>query len=252
MRMAFVKLDCGLLDSTLWTDRNPRDIFITALLMAVPFEVREPEPQIEVRTLELTGFKVRPGWYGFVAAAGSGIVRRSGMEMEAGLDALEKLGSPDPESRTPDHDGRRLVRVNDGFIVLNYIKYREKDSSTAARSRRYRENKLIRKSRAEGTPDMPKQPPASEWHVAHGVELPEAWRSKLALNVVKTWLDYKAEKKQAYGRVALGVALGAWAEEYTVEEFSRAVRFSIANGYGGVVRPKEDLKEAGEYLPNNG
>lgn len=139
--MAFVKLDCGLLDSTLWIDREAREVFITALLMASPYELKEPTPQIKVRELDHTGFNVPAGWYGFVPAAGTGIVRRSGLEPEAGLNALERLGDPDTESRTPDFDGRRLVRVDGGYLVLNFIRYREKDATTADRSKRYRERK---------------------------------------------------------------------------------------------------------------
>lgn len=139
--MAFVKLDCGLLNSSIWVDRPARDIFITALLMAVPHEIDDPTPQLEVRSLNETGFMVPPGWYGFVPAAGSGLIRRAGLEMEEGLEALERVGSEDPESRTPDFDGRRLVRVDGGFIVLNFDKYRQKDHTAAERMVRYRARK---------------------------------------------------------------------------------------------------------------
>lgn len=143
--MAFVKLDCGILDSTLWVDREARELFITALLMAQPIELDEPREQIEIRTLNRTGFIVPPGWYGFVPAAGTGIVRRAGMDLEPGMAALERLGAPDSESRTPNHDGRRLVRVDGGFIVLNYMKHREKDHTAAERMRRYRDRQRVSK-----------------------------------------------------------------------------------------------------------
>lgn len=136
--MPFVKLDCGMLDSTLWMDRNSREVFITALLMAEPVEVPEPLKQIAVRTLENTDFVVPPGWYGFVPAAGVGIIGRARLEQEAGLAALERLGAADPESRSREFEGRRLVRVNGGYLVLNYMRYREKDHSGAERAARYR------------------------------------------------------------------------------------------------------------------
>jgi hypothetical protein len=139
--MAFVKLDCGILNSTLWVEREPRDVFITALLMAQPIEIQEPMPQFEVRSLEPTGFMIPPGWYGFVQAAGPGIVRMSMSDQTAGMDALEKLGAPDPESRSSDFEGRRLVRVDGGYVILNFMKYRDKDNNSAIRSARYRERK---------------------------------------------------------------------------------------------------------------
>ncbi len=140
--MAFVKLDCGILDSTLWADRDAKDLFITALLMAEPYELREPADQIQVRTLGKTGFLVPAGWYGMVRAAGQGIVRRHGMELEDGLRALERLGSPELDSRTPDFEGRRMVRVDGGYIILNFASYREKDHTAKDRARRYREKKF--------------------------------------------------------------------------------------------------------------
>lgn len=148
-RMPFVKLDTGMLNSTLWVERECRELFITALLMAEPKELTEEAPQIAIRSLEQTGWAVPPGWYGFVAAAGVGIIRRAVMDHDVGLIALEKLGAPDPESRSLEFEGRRLVRVDGGFIVLNYMKYRERDYTTAERSKRYREKKA---SQRDSTP----------------------------------------------------------------------------------------------------
>ena len=136
--MAYVKLDCGILDSTLWFDRPAREIFITSLLMALPIELETPRPQIAIRSLELTGWDVPPGWYGFVSAAGVGIVARAGVDQDVGLKALERLGAPEPDSRSPEHEGRRLIRVDGGFVILNYMKHRDRDHTTAERSRRYR------------------------------------------------------------------------------------------------------------------
>lgn len=139
--MAFAKLDCNIVDSSLWGDRDARDIFITALCKAEPHELREEHPALKTRETLESGFVVPPGWYGFVPAAGPGLVRAAGIDMENGIEALERLASPDPDSRDPAYDGRRLVRVNGGYIVLNFNKYREKDHTAAERSRRYRERR---------------------------------------------------------------------------------------------------------------
>lgn len=138
--MAFVKLDTGILDSTLWMDREARECFVTALLMAVPQEFEAPIQQIEVRSLSHTDFAAPAGWYGFVPAAGIAIVRRAGIaEIERGFAALERLGAPEVESRSPEFDGRRLIRIDGGYLVLNYMKYRDRDYTGAERARRYRE-----------------------------------------------------------------------------------------------------------------
>ena len=142
--MPYVKLDCGMLDSTTWFDKDGRDIFITALLMAIPKEFDDPLPQLEVNSLEATGWEVPAGWYGFVDAASLGIISRCGIPVERGIEALERLGSPEVESRSQAYDGRRLVRIDGGFLVLNYINYREKDHTAAERQRRYRAKQKAR------------------------------------------------------------------------------------------------------------
>ena len=139
--MAYVKLDCGILDSTLWINRDSRELFITALLMAEPREYDQTIPQWEVARLELTGYSAPPGWYGFVPAAGVGIIRRAGMDQQQGIVALERLGSAENDSRNPDFDGRRLIRIDGGYLILNYMRYRDKDHTAAERQRRLRERR---------------------------------------------------------------------------------------------------------------
>lgn len=135
----FVKLDSGILDSSLWNNRDVRDVFITALLMASPIEIMEAQDALCVRTLDRLGFTVPPGWYGMVQAAGVGIAARANLSADAGLSALEKLSQPDLDSRTPEHDGRRMVRVTGGYLVLNFMRYRDRDYGAKDRMRRYRE-----------------------------------------------------------------------------------------------------------------
>lgn len=137
--LPFVKLDTRILQSTLWFERDARELFITALLMAEPREILEPVPQLKVDAIEETGFTVPPGWYGFVPAAGVGIIRQAGIDRDPGIKALTELGSPDQESRSAEYGGRRLVRVNGGYVILNYIKYRERDVTSADRNRRWRQ-----------------------------------------------------------------------------------------------------------------
>lgn len=137
--MPFVKLDCAILTSTIWFDKDARDVFLTALLMAEPREYENGAAQIAVREITMTGWSAPPGWYGYVPAAGSGIINRCGISREIGLAALERLGDPDTESRSKAFEGRRLIRIDGGYLVLNYQAYRERDYTAADRSKRYRE-----------------------------------------------------------------------------------------------------------------
>lgn len=152
--MAFVKLDTGILRSTLWMERDQCDVFITALLLAEPQVFDEAQAQIEVDSLKPTGFVAPPGWYGFCRAAGDGIIKASHTEFEPGMEALRALGNPDFRSRSNSFEGRRMIRVDGGYLIMNYMAYREKDHTTAERSRRYRERKreTITPSRHDVTP----------------------------------------------------------------------------------------------------
>lgn len=137
--MPFVKLDCGILRSTLWFDQPVREVFLTALLMAEPKELVSQVVTYKLRSTEPDEFSVPPGWYGFVQAAGEAIVRFSGVDAKEGLAALERLAGPDHGSRTPDFEGRRMVRVEGGFIILNFQKYRDRDYTAADRQARWRQ-----------------------------------------------------------------------------------------------------------------
>lgn len=116
--MAYVKLDCDILDSSLWVeDLTVRVVFITMLAMA------DSE--------------------GFCRATAPGIARRGNMLLADVRVALEVLQQPDPDSRTPARDGRRIQRMDGGYLVLNYLLYRDKDFGAALRMRRYRERQRI-------------------------------------------------------------------------------------------------------------
>jgi hypothetical protein len=155
MPMPFVKLDTRILDSTLWLDAPASRLFITALLMAEPWELIEPMEQLEVRTLTRTGFVVPAGWYGWIPAAGVGIIRRSTLGDAEGYAALDALGSPDAESRSPEFEGRRLVRVDGGYLILNFMKFRDFDYGAKDRMRRLRERRNGADVRRNVTPVPP-------------------------------------------------------------------------------------------------
>ena len=140
--MSYVKLDTRILDSTLWTDRDCREIFITALLMAEPQEYPIPIAQWRINDLQTTGWEAPAGWYGFVPAAGIGIIRRAGIGHEAGMRALERLGEPELDSRNPEYEGRRMIRVTDGYLILNYMRFRDKDHTAKDRMQRLRERRM--------------------------------------------------------------------------------------------------------------
>lgn len=100
-------------------------------------------------------FKV---WIALLASTGpDGIARVSSTFLSSacylGLDAVDRalgiLEAPDARSRSLSEEGRRVRRVDGGYFIVNYEKYRgftpqegDPNSSGALRTRRWRERKI--------------------------------------------------------------------------------------------------------------
>jgi hypothetical protein len=118
--VSFVKLHSSILDSSVWLeDDKTRLVWVTLLAMAD----RD----------------------GVVESSVPGLAHRAHVPRRACERALEIFMAPDPDSRTPDHDGRRIEKVPGGWRLLNYEPYREKGSAeesrvkNAERQQRFRE-----------------------------------------------------------------------------------------------------------------
>lgn len=100
MRAPYVKLFQKILDSTIWLeDDKTRIVWITLLAMC--------------------------DQDGLVDAPIPAIANRARVGLDDCQKALDRFLSPDPHSRTPANEGRRISRVEGGFVVLNHRKYRD-------------------------------------------------------------------------------------------------------------------------------
>lgn len=65
---------------------------------------------------------------GHVDMTVAAIARRTNVPLRVVNRAIEKLSSPDPDSRTPDEEGRRIVLLDPhrswGWRIVNYANYR--------------------------------------------------------------------------------------------------------------------------------
>lgn len=120
MGESYTKLFNSIVTSTVWTeDSDTKVVWITMLALA--------------------------DRHGEVQGSAPGIARLAGVTLEACTKALEKFLSPDPHSRTPDFEGRRIEKVDGGWSLLNHGKYMRMASKedqmdkSAERSRRYRQ-----------------------------------------------------------------------------------------------------------------
>lgn len=117
--MTYFPLAHDLLTSSLWVEGTPTQIKVWLYLLLTA------DPQS-----------------GIVPDADPAIAMRCGLPMSEALAALDWLSRPDPFSRTPEHEGRRIQKLPDGggYLILNYLKHRAQDHSTF-RVRRFRERK---------------------------------------------------------------------------------------------------------------
>lgn len=91
---------------------------------------------------------------GIVEASVPGLAKAANVSVDLTRDALAALQAPDPDSRTPDHEGRRIESVDGGWRVLNHEKYRAKE---ALAERRAKEAARTKQRRDEGKLPPPKR-----------------------------------------------------------------------------------------------
>src|SRR5581483_3079389 len=77
--------------------------------------------------------------YGRVMASIPGLAHIARVPVEATREAIDRFMAPDPDSRTPDFDGRRIEKIEGGWRLLNYERYRE--ARSADERREYLRNK---------------------------------------------------------------------------------------------------------------
>jgi hypothetical protein len=116
--VSFVKIYETILDSSIWGESlSTRVVWITMLTLADKD--------------------------GLVAASSDGIARRANVPLKNCDAALVVLQSPDLRSKSDEHEGRRVQKVDGGWQILNYVKYREirtdKQIADAERQKRHRD-----------------------------------------------------------------------------------------------------------------
>jgi len=120
MSHTFTKLFSSITASTIWCeDSDIRVVWITMLAMCDK--------------------------NGRVFASIPGLAKYASVPIENAEKALKKFMSPDPYSRTKDHEGRRIEEIEGGWQLLNHAKYRairneeERRAYKTDKQREYRE-----------------------------------------------------------------------------------------------------------------
>jgi len=91
--------------------------------------------------------------FGRFAGSIPGLARLANVSLEDTSRALETLLSPDPYSRTPDKEGRRLEVIEGGWRLLNHEKYRDMRDEERRRVQNLEAKRRQRERDAEAKPD---------------------------------------------------------------------------------------------------
>ncbi len=141
--MAYVKLSTSILDSSVW----------------------EQDPAVRITWITLLAMADQDG---MVRSTAGGIARNAIIDLDTVKRALATFESPDPDSRTPDHDGRRLAKVPGGWLVLNYERYRDENNADERKERqrerqaRYRQRQKAKQEAHAAALNAAGVAPASE------------------------------------------------------------------------------------------
>ena len=122
----YTKLFSSIITSSIWTeDDQTRIVWITLLALA--------------------------DRHGEVAASIPGLARVAGVSVEACEKAIAKFMAPDPYSRTPDEEGRRIERIEGGWALVNHAKYRAAASEEDEREKAAIRQKRLRDKKKDKT-----------------------------------------------------------------------------------------------------
>lgn len=96
----FVYVSKGILDSSLW-DQSPETIITWYSLLLTADED------------------------GIVRGTIADIADFARVSLKQAQDAITYFMAPDPTSRNPDFEGRRIERAAEGYLILNYVRYQK-------------------------------------------------------------------------------------------------------------------------------
>jgi hypothetical protein len=95
----FVKIFGQILDSSIWAQNDKtRILWITMLAMS--------------------------NQDGEIKAAVPGLARRANIDLDSCRTAIEALLAPDLDDRSGVNEGRRIEKIQGGFKITNYLRYR--------------------------------------------------------------------------------------------------------------------------------
>jgi len=82
---------------------------------------------------------------GYITGSIPGMAAIARMSLQEAEQSIAALCSPDPYSRSKEHEGRRLIEADGGWLIVNYAKYRAKRDPEKRREQNRRAQEAYRK-----------------------------------------------------------------------------------------------------------
>ena len=180
---------------------------------------------------------------GGVDRTAESIAAITGWPLEFVLKGIDELQQPDPRSRTPDHDGRRIIPLRPhtdwGWRIVNYLKYREIRDDNARREyqREWVKNKRA-STKHKSTVDSvdSRLSKSTNAEVEEEERAPSASVPGLDQQAWDLWMQYRREIKKALKPVSIPSAQRAMAALGAGQ--MAAVEHTKANGWTGLRAPE--------------
>ena len=173
---------------------------------------------------------------GIVEGSVPGLADLCRVSVEECREGLEKLKAPDPDSRTKDQGGRRIVEVEGGWQLVNHAKYRAKLNQDERREylRIKKQESRVNKRREMSTPSTQPEadPEASKRSLKSQKQVPPS-REEVGLLAAKAGLpieqadafwEFYDSKGWMVGKnkmVSVASAVAGWARRWRTEQQTR-------------------------------
>jgi hypothetical protein len=143
---------------------------------------------------------------GFVAASHQGMCHVSNVPKDDFDNAIKVLESPDNDSRSPEYEGRRIEKVDGGWLILNYKKYREYSYSSnpdAERQRKHRKS-VTKRDMSQKSCDISASASASvisciveppDWYLNFDIYKKNAMDAAISLVTNEKWVSERQRYK---------------------------------------------------------
>lgn len=173
------------------------------------------------------------------------IAEEVGLTIEQVMLAITELESPDPESRSPEQQGRRIVRMDEhrawGWIIVNHGKYRSIRSEEDRREQNRLAQQRFRDARKKDNPSVSssKQPSAESAYTEASIDTKvrktydaQAHLMSLGIqgSVVKDWFGIRKAKKLPNTETAMSEILLQIEKSGMTPE--QAIRHCCLSGWG--------------------